>query len=239
MTKLLAHPQQVSICFPLFPEQWGRASSDTSSSLRPPHLPWWTRRQDKIRDAMSAFKIAWLVPPWVHCAIFRVWPTVHIVLTDLTWLSRYVSGRPHSPGIFSTSLPLLLLLMAMSVIITTGRVLECRCLFCAFCVFIVSLNTISFLHGSSVTKRFSAKNYPVTPFFAITKTFLFSRRRGTSIQALSSSRTSQPLRLRRPWVGGWHGGLEGGRGLVFRKMGNQSMRTLLPPYYVVSKNNTN
>ena len=144
---------------------------------------------------MSVFKVAWLVPAWVHCAIFRVRPTVHIVLTDLKWLSRYVSWKPHSPDIFFTSLPMLLLLMAM-IIIITGLVLECPCLHYAFCVFITSLNTISFLHGSSVTKRFSYsllcrnKNLPV---------FQKERHKHSSSFLFQDY---QPWRLRRPWVRG-------------------------------------
>lgn len=85
--KLLAHPQQVSICCPLFLEQRGWASSETSPSLSAPHLPQWTSG-----DRTSS-EVQWV--PSRQCGLFLPglivpytesgpWDTLWVFLNDWT-----------------------------------------------------------------------------------------------------------------------------------------------------------
>ena len=85
----------------------------------------------------------------------------------LTMTEQISFRKKPQPWHILTSLPLLLLIMAIIIIIITGQFLEYQTLYYAFCVLIISLNAISSFHGSSATKRFSAKNYTVSLFSSL------------------------------------------------------------------------
>ena len=72
--------------------------------------------------------------------------------------------NPQPQHIFTS---LLLLMIAIIIIIITGPFIESHVMYYAFCVLIICCNTISSFHGSSATKRFSAKNYPIPLFSSL------------------------------------------------------------------------